>query len=107
MTQITTSSLTGKRLISIKDLSLIQKTALYWVAPLLDLHIVGSEEGWIQNYSHQGPQGWPNGKFTVTLAPSTTKDKYSTQLSELTSLFATMESLNSGGWLGADLTSGT
>lgn len=106
-----TSSSIGKRLISIKDLSSTQITALCLVAGLLDLEYTNHHlylYGAINRslFRVYGVTEVP-AECEVILAVSTNRPNYSKQLDELTSLLHTMQSLNAAGWLAAGSTFGS
>lgn len=94
-----TSSSTLRQVISIKDLSLIQKTALCSVAGLSGLRILTDKQ------RYDGENGAPSIVYDLTLEVNTSNKNSSAPFDELVLLWRTMQSLNSGGWLAADSTS--
>lgn len=103
-----TSSSTGRQVIWIKDLSGIQKTALFSVVGSLGLTILETEQQYPKPgdkdhhlyYAQQGP-ALPRDKYDLILVVNTTKERQLTTLDELISLFATMRSSSLAGWQGA------
>jgi hypothetical protein len=84
---------TSKRRIEIKELSEIQRIALYSLAGNLGLDILKQWDASVGG--------------AVILEVSTTKQDYSKMFDELTSLFATMRNLSLGGWHDVEQNSGT